>query len=579
MKNHELAVIFGRIADVLELLEEDKFRVNSYRRVARTLEDHPEDVAALAAVGKLQTVPGVGKSTAEKIDEYLKTGRVTLYDELAAKVPAGLMDLLKISGMGPKTTALLWKKVKVESLDDLAAALEAGKLADLPGMGEKKIDNIRKGLAEVRQMQASGAATRTLLGIALPIAEEIAARLRKLSGVDAAVPAGSLRRRRESIGDIDIVVSGDAGPPVLDAFVKFPEVRQVLAHGDTKASVKIVDGLQVDVRVVPAESFGAALLYFTGSKDHNIRMRELAIKKGWKLNEWGLFEADKRLAGKTEEEVYKKLGLAWIAPEMREDRGELAAAAEGRLPELVEPADIRGDLHLHTTASDGRNSIVEMAQAAKALGYKYIAITDHSQSLTVGRGLTVERLRAHVKAIREAEKQVPGLRIFAGSEVDILPDGSLDYPDAVLAELDVVIGSIHSAMKQTPAEATARLVKAIANPYLHCVGHPTARYILKRPPVPADMAAVVAAARKHGAALEVNASMERLDLNDQHCRMAVEAGVPLLIDTDAHSTEGFRQMELGVATARRGWATRADVLNTRTAAQFEKWLHKRRPAG
>ena len=576
MKHHEIAAVFERIADVLELKGEDRFRINSYRKAARSLGDLTGDVEALAAAGKLETIPGIGKSTAAKIAEYLRTGRMALLDEVMTGLPAGVLDLLKISGLGPKTVAALHKDLGVGSLDDLQAALDSGRILMLPGMGEKKAANVRRGLEELRQMQAAGAGTRVLLGLALPTAEGIAARLAGLPGVSRAVPAGSVRRRRETIGDIDVLVTAADGKAVLDAFVKFPEAAHVLGHGDTKASIRTGDGQQVDVRVVDDAVFGAALMYFTGSKDHNVRLRELAIKQGLKLSEYGLFQGDTVVAGRTEEEVYARLGLRYIPPELREDRGEIAAAAAGGpgLPELVELSDIRGDLHMHTTASDGRDAIEDMARAAMALGYEYIAVTDHSQSLGVARGLSPDRLRQHIRDIRAAEQKL-GFRILAGTESDIREDGSLDYDDDLLAELDIVIGSIHGHMRMTPQDMTKRLIRAVSNPHLDVLGHPTARYINKRPPVDADWPAVIAACGKAGAAMEVNASMERLDLSDVMCRAAVDAGVPILIDTDSHATEGLGQMVLGVATARRGWAPKSAVLNTRPRKAFEAWLKAR----
>jgi DNA polymerase (family 10) len=592
MRNHELAGVFDRIADILEITGEDRFRINSYRKVARSLSDLTEDVADIAARGALVGIPGVGKSTVGKIEEWLKTGKMAAYEEARAKVPPGLPELLKIGGLGPKTVAQFWSELQIAGLDDLKAALADGRIAGLKGFGEKKLENVRKAVAELEAMKASGAASRVLLGLAWPVAESVAQRLRGLPGVLRAEPAGSLRRRKESVGDLDFVVavkSAADAPAVTAAVTKFPEVAAVLAHGDTKASVRLaVDGgtIQADVRAVPEASFGAALQYFTGSKEHNVRVREIAVRKGMRLNEYGLFRGEELVAAATEEQVYAALGMAWVPPELREDRGEIDAAsaaasapAGGRLPALVELADIRGDLHMHTTASDGRNTIADMAEAAKKAGYAYIAITDHSQGLAVARGLSPERLRQHIKDIREAERAVGGIRILAGSEVDIRADGTLDYDDDMLAELDWVIGSIHGAMNMPHADMTARLLKAVSNPRLHVLGHPTARYIGRRAPVDADWEAVIRACRDRGVAMEVNASMERLDLSDVNCRAAVDAGVTLVISTDSHETGGLWQMPLGVGTARRGWARKSDVLNTRDLKGLEAWLAERRKRG
>ncbi|MBM4040092.1 MAG: PHP domain-containing protein, partial [Planctomycetes bacterium] len=456
MKNAEIAGIFDRMADILEVLNENPFRVRSYRKASEVVGDQAEDIAALAQSGRLGELPGIGTAFVEKITEFLAEGKVTAYEELKAKVPEGVVEMLRVPGLGPKTAGLFWKKANVTSVAELSKAIDDGRLVGLPGIGEKKLENLKKGIATYL-----GGQGRVLLGVALPVAEEISALLAKVAGVSQVLPAGSMRRRRETIGDVDILVASELGKEVVAAFVRLPMVKDVLAAGDTKGSVRVEGGLQVDVRVVPPDSFGAAAQYFTGSKAHNIRLRDLAIGKGLKLNEYGVFRGDTRLAGTTEEEVYAALGLPWVPPELREDRGEVEAALEGKLPKLIEEGDIRGDLQMHSTASDGAASIEEMARACIALGYQYMAITDHSQSLKIANGLTPARLREQRKEIDALNKRLKGFRVLAGIEVDILGDGTLDLPDKCLATLDFVIASIHMGMQQDPERTTVRLVKAM----------------------------------------------------------------------------------------------------------------------
>ncbi len=557
MKNAEIAAIFDRMADILEVLNENPFRVRSYRKASEVVGDQAEDIAALAEAGRLGDLPGIGAAFVEKITEYLAEGKMTAYEELKAQVPEGVVEMLRVPGLGPKTAGLFWKQANVTSVAGLSKAIDEGRLVGLPGIGEKKLENIKKGIATYL-----GGQGRVLLGVALPVAEEIAALLAKVEGVSQVLPAGSMRRRRETVGDVDILAASERGKEVVAAFVALPMVKDVLAAGDTKGSVRVEGGLQVDVRVVPPESFGAAAQYFTGSKAHNIRLRDLAIGKGFKLNEYGVFKGDERLAGKTEDDVYAALGLPWIPPELREDRGEVEAALEGRLPKLIEEADIRGDLQMHSTYSDGGASIEEMARACTALGYQYMAITDHSQSLKIANGLTPARLREQRKEIDAANKKLAPFRILAGNEVDILGDGTLDLPDKALAALDFVIASIHMGMQQDAERTTARLVKAMQNPYVCAIAHPTGRVIGQRDPYALNFDEVLRVASETGTALEINAYVDRLDLNDVQARAARDAGVKLLIDTDAHSPAHLPMMRFGVATARRGWVTSGDVLNT-----------------
>ena len=556
MKNREIADMFEAIADMLELLGGNAFRVNSYRKASRVIGDLTDDVADLAEAGGLQKLPGIGASTAKKIVEYLETGTMERYEELAAEVPEGVIEMMHVPGVGPKTAGLVYKEAGIDSVTGLAEAIEAGQLTDLPGLGPKKLENILKGVAVYLAGQE-----RVLLGRALPVAEEIAEAMRKVPGVGQVLPAGSLRRRRETVGDIDILVASTEGKAVVEAFVGLRQVRDVLAAGETKGSVRVEGGLQVDCRVVPPESFGAAAQYFTGSKAHNVRLREIAIGKKLKLNEYGVFSGDEPVAGETEEAVYAALGLPWVPPELREDRGEIEAAQAGELPDLVELDDVQGDLHLHSTWSDGGASIEQMAEACRALGYRYLCVTDHSQSLTIAGGLSPEQLARQREEIDELNRTLEGFRILSGCEVDILGDGSLDLPDDVLAGLDFVIASIHTGMTQSADRITRRIIAAMEHPHVHAIAHPTGRIIGQREPYAIDFEALVRAAADTGTALEINAYVERLDLNDVHARAARDAGVRLVIDTDAHAPDQLAMMRFGVATARRGWATRADVLN------------------
>jgi DNA polymerase (family 10) len=563
MHNRALADIFEQMAELMEIQGETGFRVNAYRRAARALDGLQEDVAVLLKEGRLQEVPGIGESTAKKIEEYLAGGRIARHQELLKKVPPGLLELLQVPGLGPKSAALLNRELKIQSLDDLARALEQGRLAGLPGMGEKKIENLRKGLA----FRASGGG-RILLGVADRIVSELMAALRAAVKVEALSPAGSLRRMRETVGDLDVLAASRDPLPVLEAFVRLPQVAEVLAHGDTKASVRVERGLQVDLRVVAPESFGAALQYFTGSKEHNVRLRDRAKRAGLKINEYGVYRGEKPVAGATEEDCYKALGLPWIPPEMREDRGEIDAAEAGRLPRLVELDDIKADLHCHTRASDGELTLEQLADEALKRGYKYAAVTDHSVSAGYASGLSAERLLAQVEAVRAFNSKQSKIRLLAGVESDIRGDGSLDYSDEVLAQLDWVVASIHSAFGRDP---TGRMVKALKHPATCMLGHPSGRLLLERDEYEVDWEALFKAAAAAGKAIEINANWHRLDLNDLRARRAAELGVPVVIATDMHHADNFDMMRFGVGVARRAWLTADNVLNTRTPAAFEKW--------
>jgi DNA polymerase (family 10) len=574
MVNQELARIFSEIADLMEIKGEDAFRINSYRKAARLFKDTTEDIAALSAAGKLTDLPGVGKHTAQRVTQFLAEGKIDVHQALRASVPAGLPGLLAIPGLGPKRIALVWRELGVECLADLKGALEAGKVALLPGMGQKTADKIRQGIEFLER--SSG---RIPIGRALPLARQIVDELARFPGVRNIAVAGSLRRGKETIGDVDILCDASEGHKVIKAFTVIQQVAQLLVSGDTKGSVLVGlpqgGQMQVDLRVVSAESFGAALQYFTGSKEHNIRLRELAVKKGWKLNEYGLFDGDKQIAGRTEEEIYRQLDMPLIPPELREDRGEIEAA--DRLPQLVELSDIRGDLHLHTPASDGKNTIEELAAAAKKQGYRYIAISDHSKSETIAKGLSIKAMKEHIRAVRAAAQKTPGIEVLLSTEVDVLSDGTLDYPDEILAECDIVTASIHTGMSQDRAKTTARTIAAMRSPYVNIIGHPTGRLIGEREAMDLDMGAVIEAAVQTGTALEVNAAWQRLDLCDRHIRQAIEVGARLVISTDGHSvSQMVEYMPYGVITARRGWATKKNILNTCPLRDIKKFVAAKR---
>ncbi len=576
MVNAELAAAFTRIADLLEIDGADTFRINSYRRAARTLKDTAEDVAALAAEGALISLPGIGKGTARRIQQYLDTGHIDVLDELEGKLPKGLADLLEIPGMGPKKVALVYEKLGVKHFRDLKKVIDSGELAELPGLGAASVKKIAEGIAFLES-----SAGRTPLGIADPIAVAFARRIAGLKGVKRVEIAGSSRRGAETVGDIDILCDAKDGLGIVEQFVTFDGVKRILAKGPTKGSITVeIAGrreLQVDLRVVPSESFGAALQYFTGSKEHNVRLREMAVRKGLRLNEYGLFDGKSSVAGGREEDIYKALGLRYVPPELREDRGEFEPDADWK--NLITVEDIRGDLHMHTVASDGSNTIEEMAQAAKARGYEYLAICDHSKSATIANGLSIQRMRKHITAIQAANKRSSGVAILVGCEVDILPDGSLDYPDDLLAQCEQVTASIHSAMGKGGSQKlspTERTIAACENRYVTMIGHPTGRLINKRHPMEMDMGAVIKAAAATGTILEINAHWQRLDLKDLHVRQALAAGVTLAINTDAHHTDGLDQMRYGVTTARRGGATKEDVVNSYPLAALGKRISAQR---
>lgn len=581
--NKDLARIFNDMAAVIEILGKNPFRAIAFSKAARVLRDLTTDVTALADDPKqLTTIEGIGKGTADRIVEYVTTGRVKEHDDLMAQVPAGLFDLMQIPGLGPKTIRTVWQEGGVTDIESLKAALDAGTLEGLPRMGPKVLENIRASMTFM-----ATASQRARIGMALPLAEAIIQQLMQVKGVKQIEYAGSLRRGAETIGDIDIVSSADDPKALSKAFTTMPGVANILGSGETKSSIRLDAGIQVDLRIVDESEFGAALLYFTGSKAHNVRLRERAIKQKMRLNEYGLFPDDgdetppqkrgiRPVASETEAEIYKALKLPWIPPELREDRGEIAAAEQAALPRLIELGDIKAELHAHTIASDGRFTIETLIEEAKSRGFHTIAITDHSKSSVQANGLSVDRLLAHVEAVREAAAQADGITVLAGSEVDILVDGSLDYDDDVLAQLDIVIASPHASLRQEPAKATQRLLAAIRHPLVHIIGHPTGRLINRREGLNPDMDALIAAAAEHNTVLEVNANYMRLDLRDTHVRAAVDAGVLIAINTDAHTVEDFDLLNYGVLTARRGWLQARQCINTWSASRIKKWLKSKR---
>jgi len=588
--NTEVADALDRMGQTLELLGESGFKVIAHQRAARIIRDHPQDLREIADdKSALTAIEGVGEGIAKKITEYARTRSIKEVEQLRQRVPSGLFEIMDLQGLGPKTVRAMWENLGVESIADLTKAIEDGRLADLPRMGQKTIENIRQAID-----YAAHAKERTRIGPAMAIAEELVDRLREVEGVERIEIAGSLRRGRDTIGDLDIlVVAGDKGAKrVAKAFREHEDVDRVLAAGETKSSVQLLAKpgdaeravrIQADLRVVPKESFGAAWLYFTGSKAHNVRLRERAQKKSLTLNEYGLFPDDgepapqsrgvKAKASKTEASIYKALGLPFIPPELREDRGELDLK---QTPELIEEDDLIADLHCHTVASDGALTIDEIAQEAMNRGYRVLAITDHSQSQTVAGGLKPDRLREHVKAIREANDRIDGITLLAGSEVDILPGGKLDYTADILSELEVVVASPHAALRQDQKHAMKRLLKAIEHPLVHILGHPTGRLINRREGLPIAIDELVSAAAEHNVALEINANDRRLDLRDAHVRAAVEGGALISINCDAHRPAHFDLLRFGVATARRGWLTPDRCINAWDEKKLLNWLRSKR---
>jgi DNA polymerase (family 10) len=594
MDNRTFARLLEETADLLEIDGGDSFRIRSYRRAAEAAEQTTVDLQAAAVdSARLLEIPGIGKSMAANLQAIAATGTLPLRDELLARYGASLLELLKLPGMGPKTVALFWDAAKIASIDQLAEAIEAGRLSSLPRMGAKQIEKLRKGIDDYRR-----SAGRFRIDVAENEARSLTAYLLAFPGIERVTPAGSLRRGRETAGDLDLLATGPAFHPskpsaglpgtpacapeetaaAVEYVAAYPGIHDMIAKGENKVSFHVQQGLQVDVRLLPSASYGAALQYFTGSKAHNVSLRQRALKMGYTLSEWSLARLDDgtTVAAATEEEIYAALGMDWMPPEMRENLGEIEVAARRELPRVIEAGDLRGDVHMHTTASDGRNSIQEMADAALACGYQYIAITDHSKNLAMTNGLDEKRALEHIGRIREVDQAMEGrIRVFAGIEVDILADGALDLADEVLAQMDVVIASVHTRFEQSREEMTARVLRAIENPYVRILGHPTGRLLLRREPFALDTGAVLKRAAELGVAVEHNAAPERLDLSDRDLRLAKELGCRIAINSDSHDARNLGKMEYGVRQLRRAWLTAEDVLNTRGPEAFLAGLRAR----
>ena len=566
MDNLTLARLLVETGDLLEISGGDPFRIRSYRRAAEAAEQSTVDLAAIAGdLPRLLEVPGIGKSMAANIQAAVATGSIPLRDELLARYSVGILDLLKLPGMGPKTVALLWDASKISSIDQLAETIDAGRLNGLPRMGEKQIEKLRKGIEDFRK-----SAGRFRIDEAEEAAERLTLYLLAFDGIDRVTPAGSLRRGRETAGDLDLLVTGPACEPdkaqaAVEYTAAYPGIRDMIAKGENKVSFYLANSLQVDVRLLPSSSYGAALQYFTGSKMHNVSLRQRALKMGYTLSEWALARLDDEsvVAAETEESIYVALGMDWMPPETRENLGEIEAAARHQLPKVIQLSDLRGDVHMHTYATDGRNSIREMADAALERRYQYIAITDHSKNLARTNGLDEKRALEHVKQIRQVDREMEGrIRVFPGIEVDILGDGELDLPDEVLSEMEVVIASVHTLFNQPREQMTERVLRAIENPYVRILGHPTGRLLLRREPFAIDLPTILRRAAELGVAVEHNAAPERLDLSDRDLRLAKELGCKIVINTDAHDTRHLDKMKYGIRQLRRAWLTAADVLNT-----------------
>lgn len=570
LTNREIAETFETIADLLQLKGEIVHRVLAYRRAAESIRELPRDLHTVAAEGKLREIDNIGQILAEKITELLETGQLKFYEQLTTEIPPELVNVLRINGVGPKRAMQFYKELGITSVAQLEAAAREDKLSKLSGMGAKSEKKILEGIEAL-----SRRSNRVRIDVAMTAAQDILQALLALPQALHGDIAGSLRRGKATIGDIDLLIASRDAPPIMDVFVAQPNVARVTGHGPTKSSVELLNGSQCDVRVLPPERYGTALAYFTGSQAHNIKMRALAVERGLTLNEWAYtpLNGDPEIICATEEDVYRQLDLAWIPPELREDRGEIELARDGKLPHLIEIGDIHSDLHMHTTWSDGKLGVREMAEIARARGLTHIVITDHSQSLGIANGLTVERLREQRDEIRQVDAAMKGtIRVFQGTEMEIRADGQLDYPNEVLAELDVVVASLHVGLRQERAQVTERLLNAIRNPHVDIIGHPRGQLIPDREPADLDMDAVFAAAKESRTVLEINANPHRLDLDDAHAKRAVELGITLAIDTDAHSEGDFHMLPYGILTARRGWVKPEDVINTWSTERFVRWI-------
>jgi DNA polymerase (family 10) len=582
MDNKAIAGILYETADLLEIDNQDSFRIRSYRNAAQAVEAYPQQVADLISEPKkILEIPGIGKGMLLNFQEMLKEGALALHAELLKRYRPSMLDLLKVQGLGPKTIALIWSAYQVCDVEGVEKLARAGKIRELPRMGEKQEQKLLKALEDYKRIGG-----RFLLDVGEKEAQKIAGHLKAFDGIDKVSPAGSLRRGRETVGDLDILVTGPAccndaeREKLIEHIIKLPGLMEIIARGENKISFRLRGGMQVDVRLLPPESYGAALQYFTGSKAHNVTLRQRALKMGYTLSEYSLadLKTEKPVAGKTEEEIYARLNLDYIPPELRENQGEIDAAAAHTLPDLIKVEDLQGDVHMHTLETDGRNTIEEMAEAARARGYKYMAITDHSKNLAFANGLDDKRAVEHIERIRKADGQFEGIKIFAGIEVDILADGSLDLSDSVLEQMDIVIASVHSLFNQEPAEMTDRLLKAVSNPNTSLIGHPTGRMLLRRDAYAFDLDRVLKTAAQNKVAMELNAYPDRLDLRDRHLRRAKELGVKIVINTDSHHTSHMEKIRFGVLQARRAWLTKADVLNTLHAIDFAKAMKHQWPS-
>jgi len=571
MRNQEVANIFRDIASILEIKGENPFRIRAYEKAVLNIESLTGDITAIAERKELEKIPGVGKDLAAKIEEILATGTCSHLEELKKEIPAGLIEILAVPGLGPKTVRLFYDRLKITSVDELEEMARSHKLHGLPGIKEKTEENILKGIELLRQGRE-----RSLLGTILPLVNEIKERLKKLPEVKQISEAGSVRRGKETIRDIDILVISSDSQKVMEVFTTMPVAGDILAKGPTKSSISTRQGIQVDLRVVEPDSFGAALCYFTGSKAHNIRIREIGVKLGLKINEYGVFRGEKKIGGKTEEEVYQAVGLPYIPPELREDRGEIEAALVGNLPRLVELKDIRGDFHVHSSYSDGSSAFEEIAEKAKSIGLEWVGICDHSQSLKIAGGVSVEDLKKKIREIRAFNEKGHSVKLLCGTEVDIGNDGKLDYPDDILAELDLVIAAIHTGFKQDEKTITRRIVTAMQHPLVNMIAHPTGRLFGEREPYAVNMEKVLEEAKNTGTAIEINAYPKRLDLNDVYVKAAKERGIKLGIGTDTHILDQMEYIGLGLSVARRGWLEKSDLLNTLSDGKLMKVLKGKR---
>ena len=569
--NRDIAEIFNKVADLLEIEGANQFRVRAYRNAARTIENLPQSAADLVEKGEdLSQLSGIGKDLAGKVAEIVRTGELEMLKELEARTPPDLGEMMAIAGLGPKRVQALHKELGINSLADLKEAAEQEKIREVSGFGAKTEQKILKGIKEL-----TGKKKRFLLKEVEEIAQSLLKHLQKVKGIKDVVVAGSYRRRQETVGDLDILATCERGSQVMEALVGYEDVEEVAAQGKTRSTVILHAGLQVDLRVLAQESFGAALHYFTGSKAHNIAVRTLGVQRGLKINEYGVFQGNKRVAGKTEEEVYAKVDLPYIEPELRENRGEIEAAQKGKLPKLITLKDIRGDLHTHTKVTDGRHTLEEMAEAARERGYDYLAITNHSQRVTMTHGLDAKRLRRELEKIDRFNDSAPGIRVLKAIEVDILEDGRLDLPDEVLRELDFTVCSVHYNRNMSREQMTERILRAMDNPYFHILGHPTGRLLGRREPYEVDLEKLLETAQDYGCFMELDSQPDRLDLTDVYCKRAKEMGVKVAVSTDAHSVAELEYMRFGLGQARRGWLEADDVINTRTWGELKKLFQRK----